>query len=99
MNPLSTGSATLTNTIGIVEVAWRSAATPGLLCTNFRFQRDHLPAESGHLFRQCNLASIVRPKINMKVAACGPTQLLEPLLKRYSAGLFFILMRVAGFSR
>ena len=61
----------------------------GLYQDYFRFQRDHLLGECEHPLGDCDVTSIVPPKIDMEVAACGPTLLLEPLLERDSSRLFF----------
>src|SRR2546421_5169 len=52
---------------------------------DFRFQRDHLLGECEHLFGECNVAPIVPPKIDAKVATRGPPQVLERLLERHQA--------------
>ena len=83
MKPLSTGSATLTKTIGIAEVIWRSAANSRVALDqdDIRCQRNQLFGERRQPF---NISS-APPKIDANVAARGPAQPFKPLLKRHQA--------------
>jgi hypothetical protein len=89
--PVATGSTRLAKTIGIVRVSrWRAAATAVEFAKNIGLQADQLLRE-----RSYPVGVAASPtKVNLHVAAFGPTQIRKRLRERRKArsphGIVFV---------